>query len=242
MKRILHIVVLTGLVGGLVAHGTPAYAQDGHAGPGGEGKIQKLLKKVQTEMATIDKLLNRASQTSSSSGGGAGKSSGTGKSSGAGSDELNELLQGSMQQSRSVVELIDKILEMAKKSGQGSSQSDNKKPRDTKPGEKRNRRPDGRLDQLPDMVRQQRERERRERERRMKRGPKAARDKGKQQRGKTPPDSGTKRFNKDAVEGRWGDLPKYLQLLFRKGGEPKVPAKYRRFRDEFHRRADQSKR
>ena len=65
---------------------------------------------------------------------------------------------------------------------------------------------------------------------------------GRKLRGGRPPQSATERVERDPEAGRWGDLPPYLQMLFRKRGMPKLPDKYRRLRDAFHKQADRKPR
>lgn len=203
-------------------------------GPGGgKPEMKELIKKIEKEMELIDKLLNQATESASS------------KRSQA--SDVSKFLESSVKQSHSVVEKIDKLLEQAEqnksnKQQQQQQQQNRDRQQQERDRQNRQRRPDNRMDNSPDLVERdgQRPNQRQNQRQDQPKGPKEDRAKGVQQRGKNRNDPPGKRFNQDPEAGRWGDLPKYLQLLFKKAGQPKVPSKYKRFREEFHKRADQN--
>ena len=59
---------------------------------------------------------------------------------------------------------------------------------------------------------------------------------------KKPRNKQGKKFDRAKVEEAWGELPPYLQEIFKKGGSPAVPSKYKNFEVEFHKKADRKKR
>lgn len=245
-------LLTTGLLIACFGFGAPLPAQ---GGGGGEAEIKRMLEQIQKDMSTIDKLLDQASQSAGKSGGGGGSSGGGGQSASGGaaggaSGELDKLLKESVNTSKGVVEKIDKLLEMSQQqqnNSQSSSSSQQQKRDQQRQNQRQQRRPDDRQNQTPEMVRQQQERERQRREReRQKDGnpddPRAAQERGKNEKGPKKPDGATERLDKAAQNGDWGRLPPYLQFLFKKRGAPKLPSKYERFREEFHKRADKNRR
>lgn len=98
----------------------------------------------------------------------------------------------------------------------------------------------------PEFVTQMRDRKRRAKGQQegaeMPNSPRSVRDRGKRTRGKPAPDGAVERTDKARVQARWGQLPPYLQYLFKRRGTPKLPSKYARFRDAFHKNVDRHKR
>lgn len=228
-------------------------------GPQGGQKIEEMLEKIRNDMRVIDKLLDQAaskassgrsggSGSSGSSSGGSGSSGGA-SSSAAGGDSLDKILEKSVGASKSVVDQIDKLLEQAQQNqnqnqSQSQSQSSQRQPKDGQQRRNQQRRPDNRMQETPEMIRQRRERERQQREQRdgKPRGARASQDKKKRQKGARAPNGATERVDKAKQAGNWGKLPPYLQFLFKKSGAPKLPSKYESFREAFHKSADRKKR
>ncbi|MCB9892048.1 MAG: hypothetical protein H6833_10405 [Planctomycetes bacterium] len=213
--------------------------QDGRAQQ--EQQMREIVEQIQKDMTTIDKLLDQAAQQSRSS-----SSSSSSSSSGAGGakdDALDKLLEESMSTSRTVVERIDKLLEMSSQgnSSSGGGGSSKGEAQDNRNMDGKQRAPDDRESSSPDNVQQG------ERSDQNGSDPKSGKDpkgpnadplSGEKERGKAGADSATERLDKAAEAGDWGRLPPYLQFLFKKTGAPKLPSKYDRFREEFHKRAD----
>ena len=209
-------------------------------GGGQQSKTKELLEKIIKDMKTIDKLLDQASTKSASSkkSASASSSAAAGASQGrqsSAADPVEKMLEESMGTSKRVVEQINKLLEMAQQSGGGSG-SGGKKPQggQKSKGMDSQPKPDDRLQRTPDMIRQGQE----GKQGKNRKSPKAAEQKGSRQKGKQGAQGESERLNKAAEQGKWGSLPPYLQFLFKKGGKPKLPSKYERYREEFHKRAD----
>ena len=202
-------------------------------------------------MQLIDKLLNQATKTGGGGSSGASSAGSKGSKAGAkpsGGDALDEILEKSVEQSNSVVKRIDELLQLAKQRQQQQQQQrrqqqQRQQQRQQGKGQRDRRRPDRRMQQETEMMRRQQNKDgKKQQQSKAKNGkpddPHASDDRGKREKGKDrqyPPGS---KYEKALQQGRWGELPRYLQVLFRAGGRPKLPAKYKRHREEFHRRAD----
>ncbi len=124
---------------------------------------------------------------------------------------------------------------MASQGGKSGS-STGKKPKgsEKKPGQGEPRKPDDREGQNPDFIKQGEKKGKSAEPKNAKKDPKTGRNIKQQDRRK----DATERHDKKAESGSWGNLPPYLQKLFRAGGKPKVPSRYQEFEKEFHRNAD----
>ena len=251
---------------GCVLLAAPFVWAQGPGGQGAQEDAQKILKKIAEEMQLIDKLLNQASKSggggggssSSSSGGASGSKSSGSKSSGskaggskAGGDALDGLLEKSIEQSNSVVKRIDELLKLAKQRQQQQQQQQRQQQQNQQrnqqqqgQGRRDRRRPDRRMQQQMEMMRRQQQQQQQQQGKQQQKNkdnpddPRAAQQRGKQEFGKDRKYRPGSKYEKALREGKWGELPKYLQVLHRAGGRPKLPAKYSRHREEFHRRAD----
>ena len=59
---------------------------------------------------------------------------------------------------------------------------------------------------------------------------------------KKPKNRQGEKFDRAKLGKAWGELPPYLQEVFKKGGSPEVPSKYKSFEEEYHKKADRQKR
>jgi hypothetical protein len=202
------------------------------AAQAGPDQIKELLQKIQSEMEQIDKLLQEASTKPISRQAGAEP----GAQPRPKQDEVDELLESSVKTSRSVVEQIEKLLEMAQQQQQ-QQQSQSQQQRDRQRAERERQRQPGRSQQdTPDHVQQQPQPGKDQPD-----SPRPDSEPGRNEKGKDPQNPEGGRTERDRSAESWGELPPYLQLLFRREGEPKVPAKYQHYTDEFHKRADRKK-
>lgn len=71
--------------------------------------------------------------------------------------------------------------------------------------------------------------------------PLASEERGRQEVGGKKPEGKTERVDREARSGDWGRLPPYLQLMFKKRGTPRLPSKYERYREAFHKAADRKR-
>ena len=233
MKTILTVV------GSLILLITPVLQAQGS---GSQEDAKKIIEKIQKEMEEINRLLNQASRSSSSS----SSSSTAQKAGGQSKDQSSRSkLQKSLESSDAVIEGIDTLIRMAGKQGKQGSQGKGKKPqgeqgKDQKQGGQP--RPENREGQTPDFVNQGGEHGKKPDMKdgdpdSNKKDPKTGKNIKKEDTRKHP----TEKVDKNAESGSWGNLPPYLQKLFRTGGKPEVPSRYRDFEKEFHRNADKKK-
>ena len=194
----------------------PAFTQRG----GNQPDPQQIMEKIRKEMEQIDKLLNDAARKPK---------------------DLKKLLSSSIEKSVTVEKEIDRLLQQAKSQQQQSRDRQRQRQQQQQQRRQQQRKPDDRMDQSPDHVNQQ-----------DKQGDPKNREDHKAERNKPDPltgrnvksgkrkDGATGKNAKDSAAGEWGDLPEYLRMLFKKRGQPSIPSKYKRFRDEFHRRVDRA--
>lgn len=66
-------------------------------------------------------------------------------------------------------------------------------------------------------------------------------DQSQNQAAETVRDDATEEIKHGRDGLRWGQLPEYMELLKTRGAQPGVPEKYRKFRDEYLKRAQKEK-
>ena len=114
---------LAGLGFFLLAFGAPATGASFQEGAGGgmDGQVKEIVRKIQSEMEEIDKLLDQASRKSvgprsnrtadrGASGGDSGQGGGAKNT---GSDAVDKLLRGSLESNQKVLDNIQRLLDLA---------------------------------------------------------------------------------------------------------------------------------
>lgn len=229
------------LLGGFAA--APLAAQGGMP-----DRAKELIENIRKEMEEIDRLLNQATNAASDAASGArssGSSGASGESSsstGGAASGVTETLKKTVQSQNQVIERIDELLRIAEEQSQNQSSGGQKqKQQQGEPQQGEEREPDNRMQEEPGML-PQGEQPEQSREKQPEDGENPDKERGEKRDAKNPPpDGATEELTGDPESGRWGTLPKYLQGIFRRGGRPEVPAKYRRFEREFYKRANEKR-
>jgi hypothetical protein len=167
-------------------------------------EIKEIFRRVEKEMAEIDQLLLNSSTERA-----AAKMAEV-------KEELQKLLEQAKQKQGSVIKGIQEILDKAPQSGKsGGGRQD---PKQQKPQQ----RPEPRDQNDRDGEREPNEGQRNP--------PSPGENKP---ANKQPPESATGTVDRSELDKQWGNLPEYLRALHSVKGGPPVPAKYRRFFEEF---------
>jgi len=213
-----------------------AFSNSVRAQSGPDGKTKELVGKIKKELDEINRLLNRASNDAGSSSASA-QPSGAKQGSGAQGKTVDKSLRSTLESQDRLIKAIDDIIQMAQKSGKSGSSGQSQPKPNGQDQKNQQKRPDGRMQEGPEKVEQKDRQGGKKPD-----SPKADQAKGKKvDAKKAAPKGATEKLQGKKKGGSWGELPSYLQGIFKRGGRPEVPAKYKRFEREFYKNANKKK-
>lgn len=190
----------------------------------GADEIKKLLDKVAEELAEIDRLLRE------SGGAGARQSA----------EQIRESLQQSTERSQSAQEEIQRLIDQLEqlRGGQGGGQGQpQQRPQDgSQEGQQRPERP-RQENEVPPFLRQddpqQQDQQQDQQRGGQPEGGQEIPDAGQNREGQNPPENETGPGQPGAGTDSWGELQPYVNFLKNRGGETKVPEKFRRYYEAY---------
>ena len=195
-----------------------------------EDELVALFARVETRLRDIDRMLYDAS---------AGRPIEDAKESG-----IGELIQLAQSQSNSVLEDIDRILEIAQERAQQPQSSGGGSGQDPQQGEspldqqqsspsERESTPDSPANQKPEPQPHEPGEDGKPE------GTEESEGDPENRAGKRPPDGATERAPAGTGNEAWGDLPIHVRELFRAQGGADLPPRYRDWIDSYYRRLNQ---
>lgn len=218
-----------------------AFSKSVSAQSGPDGKTKELVDKIKKELDEINRLLNRASndagsRSASAQPSGAKEGSGS-QGSGSQGKGVEKSLRSTLESQDRLIKAIDDIIQMAQKSGKSGSSGQSQPKPNGQDQKNQQKRPDGRMQEGPEKVEQKDRQGGKKPD-----SPKMDQAKGKKvDAKKAAPKGATEKLQGKKKGGSWGELPSYLQGIFKRGGRPEVPAKYKRFEREFYKNANKKK-
>lgn len=202
-----------------------------------EEKIREIAEEVAEQLAEIDRLLLQRPNSGSSGSGSAAEGMRQA------SEKMKKLLDQTTDSQQNVVKKMDELIEQVLKAqqgqqGQGGGQQSQGQPRQqgrTRTGE----RTGTRRENEPRQGTQRSEQE----DPSQSRGPEPdAKQQGQNRTGAQEPEDPTERLQRALETEEWGQLQQYDPLIKSRGGQPKVPEKYRRYLESFIKKSNESAR